>query len=254
MREVTAGIRVMPIRGIPLVRPGDDLGKVIFEAASRSGCGLERGDVVVVCQKVVSKAEGRLRRLSEVAPSLLASELGRESGKDPRLLQVVLDESNRVVKAARGRLICETGPGWVVANAGVDESNSLEPGTVTLLPADPDASARRIADRIRQLCNVAVAVIVTDTFGRPWREGQVEVALGCAGIAPLVDYRGRRDLAGKELRHTVVAVADELAAAAGLVMEKDEGVAAAVVRGYRFEAKSGSGRELLRARAEDLFR
>jgi coenzyme F420-0:L-glutamate ligase/coenzyme F420-1:gamma-L-glutamate ligase len=250
-------VAVIPIPGLPMVRPGDDLVAVLVDAIERARVGVKGGDVVVVCQKVVSKAEGSVVRLDDVVASPFAEHLARqtEGGKDPRAVEVILREAKRIVRMDHGHLICETRQGWVCANAGVDESNGVEPGTLTLLPRDADASAAAICERLRTRFGVELAVVVTDTFGRPWREGLVEVALGCAGLDPLLDLRGRADLAGRELHHTVVALADEVAAAAGLVMEKDSGIAAAIVRGVRYTpAPGGAAARLVRKPEFDLFR
>jgi coenzyme F420-0:L-glutamate ligase/coenzyme F420-1:gamma-L-glutamate ligase len=195
-------------------------------------------------------------RLDDVEASPFAVHVASrsESGKDPRAVEVVLRESRRIVRMDRGHVICETRHGWVCANAGVDESNGIAPGVLTLLPRDPDASAARLCEALRARFGVEVAVVITDTFGRPWREGLVEVALGCAGMDPLLDFRGRGDLLGRELHHTVVAVADEVAAASGLVMEKDSGVAAAIVRGVCYTDGPGGAARLVRKPEFDLFR
>ena len=235
-------MELLPVEGLPEIRPGDDLGSLIAGAVE-----LRAGDVVVVAQKVVSKAEGRLRSLREVTPSARAEELARQLGADPRMVQVVLDESVRVVRAERARIV-ETPHGFVCANAGVDHSNIEAPDTVTLLPVDPDRSAAELSHRL------GAAVIVSDTFGRPWRLGIVNVALGVAGLPAVHDLRGTPDDFGRDLRATVVAVADELAAAAGLVMRKTARVPVVVVRGWHSEASPGSGRDLIRPAAEDLFR
>lgn len=241
-------MEILPVGGLPEVRPGDDLAELIAAATE-----LRTGDVVVVAQKAVSKAEGRLRELRTVEPSDRALELARSLGQDARMVQVVLDEAVRIVRAERV-LIVETRHGFVCANAGVDHSNIAEPDTVALLPVDPDASAHALRDRLRELVNAEVAVIVSDTFGRAWRMGIENVALGVAGLPALVDYRGQADDFGRELRATVVAVADELAAAAELVMGKTARVPVAVVRGYHAEGPAGAGRELIRPPEEDLFR
>jgi coenzyme F420-0:L-glutamate ligase/coenzyme F420-1:gamma-L-glutamate ligase len=248
-------ITIEPIEGLPLVKPGDDLPALIVDAIRRSQLTLAGGDVLVICQKVVSKAEGRIADLRQITPSELAKAIAATTaGKDPRAVEVILRETQRIVKMDRGHLIVETGPGWVCANAGVDESNSLGPDTVILLPRDPDASATAIRTRVRQALAVDVAVIVSDTFGRPFREGLLDVALGVAGMDPFLDERGRHDLNGRELHHTVLAAADALAAIAGLVMRKGAGIAAAYARGFEFTPGDGSGRRLVRSREFDLFR
>ena len=241
-------MEVLPVNGIPEVRPGDDLAALIAAATE-----LRPGDIVVVAQKAVSKAEGRLRHLAEVQPSERALALAAKLGADPRLTQVVLDESVRVVRDERV-LIVETRQGFVCANAGVDHSNIAEPDTVSLLPEEADASATALRDRLRELSGVEVGVVVSDTFGRAWRLGIENVALGVAGLPALVDYRGQADDFGRELTATVVAVADELAAAAELVMGKTARVPVAVVRGYHAEGPAGRGGDLVRPPQEDLFR
>jgi coenzyme F420-0:L-glutamate ligase/coenzyme F420-1:gamma-L-glutamate ligase len=250
-------IAVIPVPGLPMIRPGDDLPALLADAIEAARVGLKSGDVVAICQKVVSKAEGAVVSLDDVTASPFAEHVASriEGGKDPRAVEVVLREAKRIVRMDRGHVICETHHGWVCANAGVDESNGVGPGVLTLLPRDPDASAARLRDALRARFAVDVAVVVTDTFGRPWREGLVEVALGCAGMDPLLDMRGRGDLAGRELHHTVVALADEVAAASGLVMEKDSGVAAAIVRGVRYTpGTAGASARLVRRAEFDLFR
>jgi coenzyme F420-0:L-glutamate ligase / coenzyme F420-1:gamma-L-glutamate ligase len=250
-------IAVVPVPGLPLVRPGDDLAALLGDAIEAARVGLRAGDVVAVCQKIVSKAEGAVVRLDDVVPSAFARHLAAqtEGGKDPRAMEVVLRETRRIVRMDRGHVICETHHGWICANAGVDESNGIEPGVLTLLPRDADASAAALRDRLQHRFRVEIAVVVTDTFGRPWREGLVEVALGCAGMDPLLDLRGRADLNGRTLHHTVVALADEIAAAAGLVMEKDSRIAAAIVRGVRASGTSaGAATRLVRRPEFDLFR
>jgi coenzyme F420-0:L-glutamate ligase/coenzyme F420-1:gamma-L-glutamate ligase len=241
-------IEVVPIEGVPEVAAGDDLAAL---AADRFE--LRSGDVLVVAQKVVSKAEGRVRRLSEITPSPEAERIGGEIAHDPRLVQAILDETVRVVRQER-ILIVETRHGFICANAGIDHSNVPGDDAVTLLPVDCDASAERIRARLRELTGLEVGVIVSDTFGRAWRVGIENVALGAAGVPVLVDYRGQLDDHGKELTVTVVAVADELAAAAELVMGKTARVPFVVIRGYRPEGPPGKGRDLVRPRELDLFR
>jgi coenzyme F420-0:L-glutamate ligase/coenzyme F420-1:gamma-L-glutamate ligase len=247
-------LAIIPVPGLPRIIPGDDLAALLLAAIGASKVGLKHGDVVVVCQKVVSKAEGRVVELAAVVPSSFARRVAAETGKDPRLVEIILRETTRIVRMADGHLICETGPGWVCANAGVDESNGVAAETVTLLPADADGSAARLRDYLAAASGAAVGVVVSDTFGRPWREGQVDVALGVAGIGALLDCRGRADMGGRDLQHTMLAVGDQIAAAAGLLMAKDSGVAAVVVRGIDWRATAGRGRDLVRPRATDLFR
>jgi len=248
-------LSISPVSGVPMVQAGDDLAALLFRALDANGMALADRDILVVCQKIVSKAEGRLADLRRVTPSPFAVALAQQTdGKDPRVVEVILRETTRIVRMDAGHLIVETGPGWVCANAGVDESNSGDPNVVVLLPTDPDASARRIAHAARARYGRHVAVIVTDTFGRPWRQGLVDFALGVAGMPALLDLRGSADLDGRTLKHTVAAQADALAAAAGLVMRKGDGIPAALVRGYAFEPGDGSGRELVREKQFDLFR
>jgi coenzyme F420-0:L-glutamate ligase / coenzyme F420-1:gamma-L-glutamate ligase len=245
-------LRVLPVAGLPEFEVGMAVGTEIAARAE-----LRDGDVVVVCQKVVSKAEGRVRRLPSVGAGDEARRLAARLGKDPALVELVLAESREVLRAERGVLIVETKHGFVCANAGIDSSNLPEADTVSLLPEDPDASARRIRSELRAATGRSVAAIVADSFGRAWRLGQAEVAIGCAGLAPLDDWRGRRDAEGRELEATMVAVADEAAAAADLVRGKADRVPAAIVRGLdRFvTAEDGPGAAALRRpRAEDLFR
>ncbi len=250
-------VAVIPVPGLPMIQPGADLPALIGDAIEAARVGLKPHDVVVVCQKVVSKAEGAVVRLDDVVPSALAETMAAQTqgGKDPRAVEVVLREARRIVRMDRGHLIVETRHGWVCANAGVDESNGLADGVLTLLPQDPDASAARIRGQLVTRFAIDVAVVITDTFGRPWREGLVEVALGCAGMDPLLDLRGRADLHGRVLHHTVVALADEIAAASGLVMEKDSGVAVAIVRGVTYTpGPGGAAAALVRKPELDLFR
>ena len=244
-----------PLAGIPEVTAGADLGALLVAAADVVG-GLGDGDTLAVAHKVVSKAEGRVRVLSDVRPGERARRLAAEQDKDPRHVQAVLDEAAELVRAERGVLICRTRHGFVCANAGVDASNAPA-GALVLLPEDPDASARRLRARLRELTGRGPAVLVTDSFGRAWRHGQSEVALGCAGLVPLDDWRGRPDAAGRTLRATWIAVADQAAAAADLARAKDSREPAVVVRGLErhVTVQDGPGAAaLLRAPAEDLFR
>ncbi len=249
-------ITVTGVLGIPEIQAGARLGVLIAKAAARQGDDLVHGDVVVVTQKVVSKAEGRLVRLDSVLPSPFAAGFGGRSGRDPRIVELVLRESAAVVRmdTARGILITETKHGLVCANAGIDSSNVPGDDVVSLLPEDPDESARVIRADVKRETGKIVAVIISDTFGRPWREGQTDVAIGAAGIEALMDYRGGMDAVGKPLKVTMTAVADELAAAAELVMAKTSGIPAATVRGYEYREAVGSARRLVRERSLDLFR
>ena len=247
-------IRIIGIEGIPEVNPGDDLGGLIAHALSSHGLDMEDGDVLVVAQKVVSKAEGRLVNLDDVTPSALAIEIASLHEKDPRHTEVVLRECKRIVRMDHGVIIAETRHGFRCANAGVDASNAPGGDVVVLLPLDPDASARNLAARLKEALSVDVAVIISDTFGRPWREGAVNVAIGVAGIHPMLDYRGLEDPQGRELRTTTIAVADELAASAGLVMGKLDRVPAVLLKGCRYHRADASISELIRPPERDLFR
>ena len=248
------GLSVMGLAGIPEVSEGDDLSRVIAEAAERVGTGLAAGDIVVVAQKIVSKAEGRVVCLHEVVPSALARGFAATWNKDPRFVEVVLRESRRIVRMDRGMIIAETTHGFICANAGVDVSNVPGEDRISLLPADPDGSADRLRKALEDRCSAPVAVIVSDTFGRPWREGLTNVAIGVSGLGPLVSYVGRQDPHGHTLRVTELAVADELAAAAGLLMGKLERIPAVLIRGYRFPVSDGRARSLVRPAERDLFR
>lgn len=250
-------VELIPVEGLPEVEPGDALGELIGRAVASGGETLSDDDLVVVSQKVVSKAEGRVVELAEVDPGERAIELADRLGKDPRLVELILRESGDVVRADRDVLIVEGRAGWISANAGIDASNVPGEDRVTLLPEDSDASARRLRAELRETSGAAPAVVVADSFGRPWRMGQTDVAIGCAGLVPVDDWRGRRDGHGTELAATAIAVGDEVAAAADLVRAKDEGVPVTIVRGLgRFvTAEDGPGAAALRrARADDLFR
>jgi coenzyme F420-0:L-glutamate ligase / coenzyme F420-1:gamma-L-glutamate ligase len=247
---VTSALRVFALEGLPEVQRGDDLAALVADAAARAG-GLENGDVVVVAQKVVSKAEGRIVRLDDVVPSARARQLAAD--RDPRHVQVVLDESARIVRSRPPLLIAETRHGFVCASAGVDASNAPAADTLVLLPVDPDASARRLREGLRARTGADVGVIVSDSFGRPFRQGTTDVALGVAGIAPLRDLRGTRDAVGYRLQATVIAVADEIAGAAELVLGKASGRPAAVVRGLDVRGE-GSAHDLVMPAERDLFR
>lgn len=240
-------IEIRPVEGLPEIREGDDLGELLAGAAE-----LRDGDVVVVAQKVVSKAEGRVVRLAELEPRERARELAGED-EDPRRLEAILREAVRVVRSRGPLVIAETRHGFVCASAGVDASNAPEPETLVLLPLDPDATAARLRERLRELTGRRVAVLVSDSFGRAWRQGTTDVAIGAAGLTVLLDLRGRRDPVGYELHATTIAVADEIAGAAELVMGKTDGIPAAVVRGLSLDG-DGRARDLVMPPARDLFR
>ncbi len=244
-------VSVIPLEGLPELEPSDDLALLLYGAAASAG-GLEAGDVVVVAQKAVSKVEGRVVALAEIEPSERAVELAGPEG-DPRHLEVILRESAEIVRSRPPLVIAETRHGFVCASAGVDASNTPADGLLVLLPVDPDASACRLRERLVHLAGVDVGVIVSDSFGRAWRQGTTDVALGVAGLAPLRDLRGTRDARGRELKTTQIAVADEIAGAAELVMGKASAIPAAIVRGVDARG-DGSAAELVMPRERDLFR
>jgi len=249
---VPAPIRMTALGGIPAINTGDDLAGLIHTAAGAAGLDLGEG-ILVVCQKIISKAEGRTLALADVEPSAEALRIAEEDGKDPRHVEIVLGESVRVVRRGRGVMICETPHGLVCANAGVDLSNTPGRDIAVLLPVDSDASATRLRDGLAALGHTDLAVVVSDTFGRPWREGLVDVCIGSAGIAPIADIRGSQDWMGRELQVTTMATVDQLAAAAGLMMIKDAGIPAVWIQGV---PRVGEGKleDLLRKPEEDLFR
>jgi coenzyme F420-0:L-glutamate ligase/coenzyme F420-1:gamma-L-glutamate ligase len=236
------------------IRAGQNLDELIADSCRAQGVKLQPGDVVVISQKIVSKAEGRVVDLSKVKPSPLAIKIAKLFGGDARRLEVILSESRRIVRMDAGHLIVETDHGFICANAGVDRSNVEGKNAVTLLPKDPDRSAERIRRGLLKRTGVRVPVIISDTFGRPWRIGQVNFAIGVAGMKPIIDYRGRRDMFRHTLKVTMIAVADELASAAELEMNKADGIPVAIIRGYNYPRGRGSAKQLLRAREEDLFR
>ena len=244
---MTGELRVIPIRGIPELEEGDDLGAIVVGTAP----GFETDDVLVVAQKAVSKVEGRIVDLTDVVPSDRARELAADT--DPRRLEVILDESREVVRSRPPLVIAETRHGFVCASAGVDASNAKGPDTLVLLPLDPDASAEALRRRIRELTGVEIGIVVSDSFGRAWRRGTPDVALGVAGITAILDLDGQRDRVGYELQATQIAVADEIAGAAQLVMGKLDDIPAAIVRGLRV-AGWGFGSDLVMPRERDLFR
>jgi coenzyme F420-0:L-glutamate ligase / coenzyme F420-1:gamma-L-glutamate ligase len=254
MAAETAAIQIMPVVGLPEIAVGADLGELIFQALRSAQFALADRDVLVVTHKIVAKAEGALVDLRGVEPSALAGSFAAAWGKDPRHVEVVLRHSRRIVRMERGIIIAETKHGLICANAGVDQSNVAGQDVVCVLPDDPDRSARHIAGVLRELSGCALGVIISDTFGRPWREGLTNVAIGVAGMRPIRDYIGMRDAQGRSLRVTALAVADELAGAAELVMGKLDRVPAALIRGCRLELGEGTARELLRKPELDMFR
>jgi coenzyme F420-0:L-glutamate ligase/coenzyme F420-1:gamma-L-glutamate ligase len=248
-----AGVQLFPLPGIPEVQPGDDLCEHITAAARRAKFRFENGDILVIAQKIISKAEDAIVRLGSIKPSAKARHIAGKLKKDPRMIEVVLRESRRVVRSDHV-LIVETHHGFVCANAGVDHSNVSGGDVVTLLPRHPDRSAKKIAAALRRRTGKRIAVVISDTFGRPWRLGLTNVAIGAAGVPVLRDLRGTRDRHGKSLTATILAVADELAGAAGLVMGKSEGLPVVVIRGYRFTPVSEPASRIIRPPEEDLFR
>ncbi len=250
---MTPRYEVIGVVGLPEIRRGDDLGRLIVEGAAAQATPIRDGDLLVVTQKVVSKAEGRVVRLADITASLAALAMARELGRDPRLLELILRETRRIVRMDKGVLIVETRHGWVCANAGVDQSN-VDLDCASLLPEDPDRSAQGLREGIRQLTGIDMPVIISDTFGRPWREGLTNVAIGIAGLQPIQSYLGDRDPAGHRLQATLLATADELAGAAEPVMGKLNRIPAAFIRGLAFERGEETSKGLLRDPSRDLFR
>ena len=246
-------IQIIPVCGLPEIRPGDDLTALISSCTREQNCPVLQSDIFVVAQKIVSKAEGRIVRLETVMPSATAFDWAERWGKDPRIVELVLRESKSILRMERGIIVSETRHGFVCANAGVDASNAGEDMAI-LLPESPDDSACLLRSGLEQSFGVSVGVIVSDTFGRAWREGLVNVALGVSGIAALIDYRGKRDGDGKLLTATIIAAADEIASAAELVMGKADLIPVAIVRGFTPGAPPGTGRDLIRPAERDLFR
>ena len=255
---MSSELRIIPITGIDEISPGVDLGSVIYVALQAQKLELQQGDIFVVTQKIASKAEGRIVNLTEVQPSAFAEIAAAQGKKDAQHIEVVLRESRRIVRMDHGVLIAETKHGFICANAGVDESNVNGERELTLLPVDPDRSARELRARLQQLAGADsgfdIAVIISDTWGRPWRNGQVNAAIGVAGLESIVDYRGQRDPYGYELQASAIAVADELAAAAELVMGKIDRIPVALIRGYQYIPSKNDARSLLRDTSTDMFR
>ena len=247
-------LSIIPVRGIPDIKKGDDLGKLLVTRLKEQGDTFQPGDIAVVAQKIVSKAEGRVVSLSRIAPSDFAKTIANNVGKDPRQVEVILRETEKMVRMKSGHLITETKQGFICANAGVDQSNVGDRDSVTLLPQDSDASADRIRKTIHEITGRIVPVIVTDTFGRAWRMGHVNFAIGVSGMKPIHDYRGTKDMYRRTLKVTEMAVADELACAAELVMNKADRVPAAIIRGYKAPKGHGRAKDLLRPEEFDLFR
>jgi len=259
MPQSRQSISIIPVTGIQEIKPNDDLVEIVLDAAIDSGLSIEGGDILVFAQKIVSKAENRIVDLNNVTPSPYAHTLSKEVSKDPRLIEVILSETTKIIKMdqrkpEKGRLIVETRGGVISANAGVDASNVSGGDMVTLLPIDSDKSADKLADGFNDKLGIEVAIIITDTVGRPWRDGLVDIAIGCSGIKALKDYRGEADSKGFELNATVMAVADEIASAAGLLMEKADSVPVVIVKGYKYESGGIGAIELIRNPEDDLFR
>jgi coenzyme F420-0:L-glutamate ligase/coenzyme F420-1:gamma-L-glutamate ligase len=246
-------IEIFPLPGLPEIKSGDDIAGAIVHAVRANAMRIAEDDIFVIAQKIVSKAEGRVLQLDQIAPSERACVWAKQWNKDARVVELVLRESKRIVRMERGVIVSETHHGFVCANAGIDVSNADE-GTAVLLPENPDASARALQACLSEAFTHHVGVIISDTFGRAWREGLVNVALGVAGLGPLIDYRGQADANGKPLQATVIAIADELASASELVMGKADRVPVAIVRGARIAARTGSGADLIRSADKDLFR
>lgn len=248
-------LQIIGIKGIPIVKPGDALASLICNAASRQGTPIEDGDILVITHKIVSKSEDRIVWIEDVTPSSKAEVLAKKLGKPPKVMEIILQESRSVVRSGQGHLIMETKHGWVCANAGVDLSNVAKGKAVALLPVDPDKSAQRLRKEINKILKKNVAVIISDTFGRPLREGQVNIAIGVAGIKPIYDRRGETDLFGYTFRVKQIAIADELASAAELVVgQAAEGIPAAIIRGYKFPTSENvKATELIIPREKDLF-
>jgi coenzyme F420-0:L-glutamate ligase / coenzyme F420-1:gamma-L-glutamate ligase len=248
-------ITVIPVRIDGDIRSSDDLCSMIIRSLETNGVSLENGDILVVAQKAVSKAEGRIVDLAKINPSRKAAKLGKKLRKDPRIVELIINEAKEIVIVKNGIIITETKHGFICANSGVDQSNLSQADSAVLLPVNPDASARKLRDCITKRRNKDIAVVITDTFGRPFREGQTNVAVGVSGIKPIKNYIGREDMFGKKLRVTEIAVVDEIASAAELVMGKSEGVPLALVRGYTYDrCKKASSKQLVRPKKTDLFR
>ncbi|MDQ2950714.1 MAG: coenzyme F420-0:L-glutamate ligase [Chloroflexota bacterium] len=254
MYLIVSSLTVTSLNGLPEIHPGDDLAALIAVAVRAQGDALRDGDVLAVAQKIVSKSEGRIVHLADVKPSPRATQMAQEAGKDARQMEVVLQETAKIVRWKGGVLISETRHGFVCANAGVDRSNAGAPDTVILLPIDPDASATTLRDALHKVTGATVAIVVTDTFGRAWREGHMNVAIGIAGLPALRRYMGQYDPEGYELRVTEIAIADEVAAAAELVMGKLDRCPVAIVRGLITPEPSETARDYVRPAEKDLFR
>lgn len=250
------GIRVIPLRILRDVKPGDRLYSLILRALLSNKVTLENGDIIVIAQKIVSKAEGQIVRLNSLTPSAFAMQLAKAYKKDPRLIEVIIRQSKSIVRISNGIIISETRHGFICANAGVDQSNVMNSKeTALLLPDDPDASAKKIMYKLKEKTNKEIAVVITDSFGRPFRNGQTNVAIGLAGMVPIKSYIGEEDMYGKKLKVTEIAIVDEIASAAELVMGKSKGIPVVVIKGFNFvKSDNASIYELIREREKDLFR
>jgi coenzyme F420-0:L-glutamate ligase/coenzyme F420-1:gamma-L-glutamate ligase len=247
-------IRIFGIGGLPEIHPGENLPALLFSLFACRQFSLQPGDICVITQKIISKAEGCLVDLNTITPSHFAQNLADRIHKDPRLLEVILRESKRIVRMDRDIMICETKHGFICANAGVDQSNVPGDHIVSVLPPDPDGSARKFRKDLEAYFQLDIPVIITDTFGRPWREGLTNVAIGVAGLNSLIDLRGKKDAYGYELQKTIIAVADEIASAAELVMKKQDRIPVAILRGYAYQKSEAGSQVLLRSPEKDLFR
>ncbi|HEX3034154.1 MAG TPA: coenzyme F420-0:L-glutamate ligase [Thermodesulfobacteriota bacterium] len=247
-------ISIIPISGIPEIKPGDNLVRIVIDAALGQDTPVKRDDILVFAHKIVSKSEGRIAKIQDISPSDFSTIVGKTLDKDPRFVELILRESRRIVKMDNGRLIVENAQGITCANAGVDLSNVSGGDEAVLLPVNPDESAKGLADGFKKELGFDTTVIIADTVGRPWRHGLVQVAIGCYGISPLKDYRGLKDPKGYDLHATVLAQADEISSAAGLVMGKTEGIPVVIVRGFEYEKSTDGANQLLRNKGDDLFR
>jgi coenzyme F420-0:L-glutamate ligase/coenzyme F420-1:gamma-L-glutamate ligase len=247
-------IQIFPVPGIPEIKRGDNLPEIILESAVQNHISLEDGDVLVVTQKIVSKAEGCVRNKSGIRVTPFAEQLSKYTGHTPEYMELVLRSSKRIVRMSNGLIISQTHHGFVMANSGVDSSNSGGKDLLVTLPEDPDKSAQQLKNSLEVLTGKKVAVIISDTFGRPWRNGQVNVAIGIAGLKPIIDYRGIRDNDGREMKATQIAVADELSSAAELVSGKTKRLPVVIVRNYQFDPAPGTARELIMDEARDIFK
>jgi coenzyme F420-0:L-glutamate ligase/coenzyme F420-1:gamma-L-glutamate ligase len=247
-------LTIIGLKGIPEIKKGDDIAEIIYSTLKKQNMDLQDKDIIVITQKIVSKSEGRIIDLSKIKPSRLALRLAKTNKKDPRIIEVILRESKSILRLKNGKIISETKHGFVCANAGVDKSNIEGENFVSVLPKNPDKSAMRIREKLIKLTGKNLAVIISDTFGRPWRVGQVNVAIGIAGLKPIKDYRGKKDMFNQELKVTMMAIADELASAAELVMNKSDGVPVAIIRGYDYPEGEASIKEIIRPIELDLFR